>query len=412
MRKPGANDDAKTGEKVAIKPGQTASVRLTVESISGSIKGSVADADGKPVSDAYIIAARESDAAGANKSNTAAQTRWSSDDKPVLTTVEGAFTVTKLSPGNYTLRAFRKGGGEAVTEHVPVGGTAKLVIKHTGSIEGVAKRGSNPPDELNITLRDLKTGFWRRESFFRTQGKFTIHDLPAGNFQLTLTAAQAGEKQTAVDLTEGEQKTGVEIELDELITITGRVVDMVSKQPVAGMYMTAGIGKNGGGFSFSSEDEDRENVSDETGHFEIKNAPKGQITIRGFPKNWNDGDYAWTTALRDAEGTGTVDVGDIPAIKKRTKPGDTVGETGVHWVEDPQDAPIDKRQFKVSWIDPNGPAAKTELKVGDVVATIDGVDVTGANHSNGWVLLRAPVGTKLVWGLARGANVTIVLAAP
>ena len=40
------------------------------------------------------------------------------------------------------------------------------------------------------------------------------------------------------------------------------------------------------------------------------------------------------------------------------------------------------------------------------------VDVAGANASNGWMLMRAPPGTKLVLGLKRGAQVTVVLAAP
>ena len=72
----------------------------------------------------------------------------------------------------------------------------------------------------------------------------------------------------------------------------------------------------------------------------------------------------------------------------------------------------DERELKVSWIDPNGPAGKVDIKVGDIVTTIDGVDVAGANNSNSWGLMRAPPGTKLALGLARGTSVTIVLAPP
>ena len=36
-----------------------------------------------------------------------------------------------------------------------------------------------------------------------------------------------------------------------------------------------------------------------------------------------------------------------------------------------------------------------EVVLGDIVTTIDGVDVSGANYSYGWTLMRAPVGTKL-----------------
>jgi C-terminal processing protease CtpA/Prc len=66
----------------------------------------------------------------------------------------------------------------------------------------------------------------------------------------------------------------------------------------------------------------------------------------------------------------------------------------------------------VALIDPKGPAAKTELAVGDVVTTVDGIDVTGANAPNAMTLMRAPPGTKLSLGLQRGAKVEIVLAQP
>jgi diguanylate cyclase (GGDEF)-like protein len=52
------------------------------------------------------------------------------------------------------------------------------------------------------------------------------------------------------------------------------------------------------------------------------------------------------------------------------------------------------------------------MEVGDVVTTVDGLDVAGASYSNGWTLMQAPPGTKLQLGLARGTTVAITLAAP
>ena len=66
----------------------------------------------------------------------------------------------------------------------------------------------------------------------------------------------------------------------------------------------------------------------------------------------------------------------------------------------------------MSFIDPAGPAAKSGLEVGDVVTSIDATDITGANADQGWMLLRAPPGTKLSLGLARGTTLAITLAAP
>ena len=124
LRKPGSTDDAKQGETVVVRAGQTTNVRLVVESMVGTISGDVVGVDGAPITDAFVVSARESDAAGATRSQVT-ETRWDGDDdKPVVTDTTGAFTLTKLSPGTYTVRAFRKGGAEAYVEHVAIGGTA------------------------------------------------------------------------------------------------------------------------------------------------------------------------------------------------------------------------------------------------------------------------------------------------
>jgi protocatechuate 3,4-dioxygenase beta subunit len=408
LRKPGTTDDAKQGERVTVRAGQVASVKLVVESQSGQIKGAVVDIDGQPVSDAFVSAARESDAAGAQRTNVQ-DTRWSWMDKPVLTGTDGTFTLTKLSPGTYTLRAFRKGGGEAIAEHIEVGATAKLQIKPTGSIEGVATGPGGAPIELSVSMSDPATGFWRSEDYYRTDGRFAIKDLPKGHFRITAESAGI-TKQVEIDLAEGEHKTGVTIQLEALITLTGRVVDATTQKPVPGVHMSATTADGDGGWSFSSLDE--VNVSDETGAFTIERAPKGRVLLRGMPKDWRDSDYSMLSLTRTVGDGPKVDLGTVPIIKKRVKPGDPVGELGVNFAEQPPGTPPDKHEYKVSWIDPKGPAAQTDLKVGDVIITIDGTDVAGGASQAGWVLMRAAPGTKLTLGLQRGASVVVTLSPP
>jgi S1-C subfamily serine protease len=62
-----------------------------------------------------------------------------------------------------------------------------------------------------------------------------------------------------------------------------------------------------------------------------------------------------------------------------------------------------------SFIAPKGPAVNSGIAVGDVIKSIDGIDVTG---EEAWQLLSAPPGTVITFGLARGATVKITLAAP
>ena len=413
LKKPGTTDDDTQGEKVTVAVGKVVTVKLLVEGQTGMIKGSVTDASGAPVSDAFISAAHESDAAGAQQSS-AQSTRdfWGDNDKPVLTSVDGAFVVTKLAPGKYTLRAYRKGGGEALVEHIAVGSTAKLQIKPTGSIEGVARRDGSPlPPELTIGIEDLKTGFERSETFYRTDGRFIVHDLPAGHFTLT-AKAEGGQARTVVELAEGQEKTGVTVTLEELVTLVGRVVDLATKQPVPGMRVFAQSAQGSGMVSFTWGGEENDNISDATGKFTVKRVAKGKLAIQGMAKEWKDSEYSWFRVLKTIEGSGTIDLGDLGVIKKRIKEGETAGEIGLHFKQAAPDQPPDEAKLEVSFIDAKGPCAKLDIKVGDVITMVDGIDVTGGNTMHAWTLINARVGTKLTLVLARGPTISVTLAAP
>jgi C-terminal processing protease CtpA/Prc len=179
------------------------------------------------------------------------------------------------------------------------------------------------------------------------------------------------------------------------------------------MQVYAQLASAGNGFSFSMGADDNENISDETGRFTVKRVPRGQIAIQGMAKEWKESDYTFFRVLRTVTGeTSTIDVGDIGVIKKRIKEGQPSGELGINFVDLPEDTPPDKITLEVSYIDPKGPAATSGIKVGDVVTSIDGVDVTGGNYAHAWTLMNASPGTKLALGLKRGVTVNIVLAAP
>ncbi|MGN6110960.1 MAG: carboxypeptidase regulatory-like domain-containing protein [Kofleriaceae bacterium] len=411
LRKPGTNDDAKQGELVEVRAGQTATVKLVVEARSGTITGVVVDAGGKPVADAFVSAARESDRAGALGSSVS-QTRWTWNERPVVTSTEGAFSIGKLSPGNYTVRAYRRGGGEAVAEHVAIGATARLQIKATGSISGTVTRAGGEPIALSIQIASAEAGFTRSEQFYRTGGRYTVQDLPSGTFRIT-AEAEGGRGELELELAEGAQRTGVDLALASLVTVRGRIVEHGTGKPVPGIRVFAAPASGGvGGFEFSSAGK-QDNISDDTGAFTLEHVARGQVALRGFPKNFGASDYHRLDLVRTIGGTGaTFDVGDLPILRKRIKDGEPIGELGIHFAQQPPGTPPEQRKLEVSYIDPAGPAARTELKVGDVITAIDGLDVTGANRGQASVLLRAAPGTQIALALQRGATVTVVLAAP
>src|SRR5262249_6170582 len=206
---PGPTDDDVEGTRTTVGAGQTSHVRITVEGQSGQIRGRVVGEDGKPVTDAFIDGQRESDSAGAAAGGAMREMRWGWQRQPALTDVDGKFTLSKLSPGSYTVRAYRKGGGEAVAEHVKVGSSVTLTIPMPGSLRGVVVAvGGAMPDPSTIAVSDRKSGFKRSESFFKSGGSGAIRDLPAGQFHLTADAPE-GTGALDVPLAQGQNQDNV-----------------------------------------------------------------------------------------------------------------------------------------------------------------------------------------------------------
>lgn len=408
---PGANG---AGDRVVVRAGATATVQLVLEAEDGRITGTVRDAEGKPVSDAFVASARETDAGGARASSVAEtrQTDWWGEDRPALTGSDGSFTLDHLAAGAYTVRAYRKGGGETIAEHVAVGTSVALQIKPTGSLAGtVHASGGATPETIQITARVTATGFSRSDRFYRTDGRFALSDLPAGHYELTATG-DGGQGSTTVDLADGEARSGVVIELEPRVDVTGRLVEDGTEIPVPGMrmiVMPAQAGTTAIGFS------DNEGaVSDAQGRFTVHDVASGKIYVRGFPLDFQNSVYAYFTAVRSvAPGSASpVELGTIGVLRARVKLGEPVGQLGLKLAPVPDDVPFEQHKLEISWIDPKGPAAASGLKVGDAITACDGKDVTGDNAARWPVLTRAPPGTKLALTTQRGPTYPVTLAAP
>jgi len=408
MRKPGSTDDDVQGERTTVTAGQTSRVRLVVESQGGVIAGVVVDATGAPVPDAYLATERESDASGALAGSAARQSRWGWDKKPVVTDATGAFKISNLSPATYTVRAYRKGGGEAIAEHVASGTrNARLVMKPTGSLSGtVTLEGGHAPDDVTISVTDVKVGFSRREQLFRTQGAFVLADLPAGTFTVRASAAE-GQVETQVTLAEGEHKTGLALQLEARVTVTGRLVTLDDHAPVPGLQVMIAPIKGGSGMMVTYGAQDKQNITDADGKFRVEDAPAGRVFVQAFPIDWEQSTFGFVRVARTLAGGGEVDVGEIKVPRRRVGARDRGGDLGFDLKEQPPDLDPEDAKLEVSRIRPDGPAVGSGLAVGDVIVAVDGTDVSGASSYLAWSLLNVPVGTKVALGLARGATISI-----
>ena len=411
LRAPGSSDDDDQGQRVEVKPGATARVRLVVESQDGVIHGRVLDAAGAPVTDAFIDAERESESAAAQPGGAGRSMRWAWARTPVLTDIGGRFTLEKLSPGRYSVRAFRRGGGESTAEGVAVGSRVDLVIRPTGSIAGtvVAAGSGAPPDRFSLTISDEARGFRRTEAFFRTGGAFTLRDLPAGQFKLAASAAD-GAGSVTVPLADGQAQSGQTIRLEGRATVTGRVVALDTGKPLAGFRMHVSPVQAGGRFSFRGDDSDRKHISGPDGRFEVENAPAGRVQVAGFPIEWDEAGYGFVRMVATVAGGRTTDVGDVRVAPMRQKRGERSGDLGFVLKETPPDVEPEDVVLEVALVRPA--AAKAGLAVGDVITAMDGHEVTGANHYLYWSLSRVPPGTTVTLALARGASVKLTAGEP
>ncbi|MCB9748753.1 MAG: carboxypeptidase regulatory-like domain-containing protein [Myxococcales bacterium] len=413
LRSPGTSDDDVQGVELSVVDGETTDVELRVEAKGASIRGRVVDEGGGPVPDAFISATRESDSATKTEGSNIRSSRWGDwDRRPVLTDHDGGFVLEDLTVGSYTVRARRKGGGEGFVEGVETGGDVVVALQETGVLAGrVALAGAAAPEEFTVTLRDRESGLWRRDTFFRTGGAFLFEELPGGKFELSAAAGE-GNAETTVTLGDGEEKRDVKLELTARVTVRGQLVDFDTGEPVVGLQV--GVSPRTGGMWGGGESEDRKEVSDAQGHFEVENAPAGDVRIFVRPQNWGaSSDYSWTSLMRVLPPEPAVqELPPIKVIRKRVKDEERAGELGYKLREPKPDEDWAKRELAVAFVRPGGPAEQAGLKVGDVITSVDGHDVTGEQTYQYFGLVTNKPGATVELGLARGDTVKLEVGEP
>jgi protocatechuate 3,4-dioxygenase beta subunit len=405
LRAPGKGDDDRSGEKVEVKAGQTARVKLVIETQSGVIRGRVVDARGAPITDAFVDAEREIESASAAGGEARRSLRWSWSRTPALTDTAGAFAIAQLSPGKYTVRAYRRGGGESLAEGIAVGTSVTLTMRATGSIAGAV---SGPaPDSLTVSVLDRTTGFSRSESFFRTGGAFLIGDLPAGTFEVTASAAE-GTGVARAHLADGQDVAGLTIQLAARGTVTGRLVSLDDGKPIAGFMIIVRPARRG---SMIITADAEEVVSDAEGKFAVANAPAGQVQVIAFPVDGQGSGHGSGHRLASIESGRTTDLGDIRIPRQRMRPDERGGDLGFTLKSTPPETEPGNETLVVARVAPDGPAAKSGLQVGDVIVSVDRHDVR-TDPSLYWTLTHVRPGTTVSFGLERGATANITARQP
>lgn len=372
---------------ITVRANEVAVADLVVKRPAGKIAGVVVDDAGRAVGDAFVQIVRERDEFPA-----AVERALTGSAAKTMTGVDGTFTIRDVPPGAYTVHAFRSARGEATVEHVAPGAQLRLQLPASGSISGTVRSWTSSLEDMMIDVENRAVGYSRSERFFRTNGAFTIGELPAGRYTI-VAGAEGQQTRLEVEFADGERRQGIEIALVPLVTVTGRVIDHRSKQPVAGIEVSV---MNHDSTRFVGAHAE---LTDANGRFTITRMPLGPVVAlcrgRGFKE---------TYAKRTVAGRSPIDVGDLLVMRSFDDPS---GESGLLLAYAKTFA-YDERAT-VEAVTPGSPAARAGIVAGDIITSIDGVDTAGIGIANAFNALVAPPGTKLTIVLARGVTVEIVL---
>jgi protocatechuate 3,4-dioxygenase beta subunit len=412
MRAPGQSDDDVPGERVTVAQGETTHVNLTVESRDGVIRGRVVDADGGPISDAFVDAERESDSATTTDGSAKRRLAWGSwSRKPVLTDMDGNFELEQLAEGTYVLKAYRQGGGEGVLEGVALGSDVTVSLESPGTLEGtIVVEGSSPPERFTINLTDRRAGIHVVDTFFRTQGAWRMTNVAEGRYEV-LAQSSDGDGEVEIELASGETKSDIEIALTGRVTVRGKVVDLETGEPIPGMRVD--IGRRSGSINISFGVGEDEGTTDHDGRYVLERVPIGPARAIVLPRSFGAGDYDFSFhSVTVPSGATEVTLPPLELVKKRLADGEAGGSLGLKLKEgDPAEEAEDRRML-VGFVRPGGPAAQAGLETGDEILSVDGRDVTGANSTRFHSLTAAPPGTVVTLGLADDRKVAVTLGPP
>jgi len=392
---PGRHADAMPGEAVTITTDVAATVSLVVVSTHETIRGTVTHGD-SPVVDAFVSATLEGQ--GGSRSSPS-----------VLTDQDGHFVLEGLRPGDYTVRAHRRGGGgEGETKHVPSGGTTEVDLAHDGEIAG---RVSGPaPEGFSVLLSNADSGGSRQfQRLFRTS-EFRFDSVGPGNWNISVETPE-GSGAATVELEEGASIEGIEVTLAPRVSLRGTVRALETGEPVEGCFVHVAVARGAvASFPNRPAPDGRSHITDAEGRFEVHDVVPGRVALQIGPYAGCDRSRAMFFApVPEPDESGFVTLAPIDLAAPLPK---TTGDLGFEVGRVPTAAAPESTSLVVSLVRSGGPAEAAGLEVGDVIASIGDHDVTERRRYLFGALTTVAPGTRVELGLAGGGYVVIVAGRP
>jgi hypothetical protein len=363
-------------------------VDLTVAGGGMTMSGTLVAADGKPVGLATVMAAPETGgpavrSARAEKTFTDHDGRWTLDDLS-----SGPHTVWAVHPDHAEAEQTGVAGGSRnVRLQLPPGSVVSGVVtdgagKPVSDYVVVAAPGPAPGETADQKRRRRMNVSGRPSARVHDAGgAFTLRRLRPGSYELIASAIDGRTGSQVVTLQSGEPRSGVHIALATGVRITGRVHELGSDAPLAGVEVRAFGPANARVATTTAAD----------GSFVLDNVPfEGtslRLSINGDPRTHVPDNK---TVPVPAAAT-TVDVGAIgllPGNARAQSEARDRGDIGV-FIDADQTPP------EVRVMLPGSAAARAKLHRGDRLLAVDGQAVTGFGAGAINFLINGKIGTTV-----------------
>jgi hypothetical protein len=310
----------------------------------------------------------------------------------VLTGADGKFTIGKLREGEYLVVADGPRGSSRAEKKAKPGDSITIELAPLGTLSGKVTANGNPVIGYTITCKG-PAGEADRSSA-AADGAYSLEHLAPGAYSCTAEAA-SGTATGKVDVTPGA--TTLDLALVPFASLTGTVVSMFDKTPVAGVFVIAG--SNGDESAMMEILAGTAPKTDATGRFKLEKVKPGAGAAMVMD---NQGFKPLATKPYTAAGRVT-DVGAIEIVPPRQGDAGTFGMV-TEWEKD---------VLTITQVKPGGPAAQAGLAAGDAIASLAGravKDLGGEKVEQYLASGSIGVGTTVQLGIERaGQKLTVAI---